>query len=398
MTVLTSRRFAPLALAVLMLCGGPAEAQRIDDLARTGRVEAAACRHALAQMIDEARYYDRMQADLLGMEARAAELQARLNDLNPKHRELSRKLAALESEQQALSADLPKADEECRQAWLPSLSGACSRRDRMARRLREELPPELARLKAELPPLAQERQEAENTLSVLQMNLQSRRNYVARAIRPAKEQIAEQEARCRGIEASMARDPEASGSALDIAASAPEGVVGDEIALHARLASPAAGAQYGFVWSLNGRVFGGNGDRVRAAIPGEGTNTVRVVAWRWTGGQWVKAAEAARAILGRARLQQSVSITGPSAMTIRDGAARGTFEATVNPEIPGQTYGFTWGAVGDPQGPVTFSNPSGSQSLAVTTPGRYTVLVHAWKLVNGQWVFIGKASHPFTVQ
>ena len=47
---------------------------------------------------------------------------------------------------------------------------------------------------------------------------------------------------------------------------------------------------------------------------------------------------------------------------------------------------------------MTFSNPSGSQSLAVTTPGRYTVLVHAWKLVNGQWVFIGKASHPFTVQ
>ncbi|NPV05980.1 MAG: hypothetical protein HPY67_14770 [Syntrophaceae bacterium] len=391
--------FVLLALFCLAVfpCPGPAETQKNDGLARTGRVEAVACRHRLAQMIDEARYYDRMRADLAGMETQAAELQARLSDLIPRHRDAVQRLTALESEQKALSADLPRAEEECRQAWLPSLSGACSRRDRTARRLHEELPPELARLRGELPRLAQERQEAENTLSVLQMNLQSRRNYVARADRPADGQIEEQEARCRAMEESMARDPEAARSALEIAVSAPEALVGDEIALYARLTAPVAGAQYGFVWSLNGKVFGGNGDRVKTAIPGEGTNTVRVVAWRWAGGQWVKAAEASRAIAGRARVQPTVSIAGPSAMTIRDGAARGTFEARITPEVPGQTYGYTWGAVGDPQGPVTFSNPSGTQNLTVTTPGRYTVLVHAWKLVNGQWVLVGKAAHPFTV-
>jgi len=398
-----SRCTVPPVLLILFVLAAfspadPAEAQRIDDLTRTGRADYAACRHKLAQMIDEARYYERMKADLPGMETQAAELQARLDALNPKYREAAQKLAALESEHKTLTADLPKAETDCREAWLPSLSGACSRRDRMSRRLHEELPPELSRLRAELPPLAQERQDAENTLSVLQMNLQSRRNYVARANPPTEGQIAEQEARCRGMEPSMGRDPDSSGSALVIDASAPEGVVGDEIALHARLASPVPGAQYGFVWSLNGRIFGGNGDRVSAAIPGEGISTVRVVAWRWAGGQWVKAAEASRGVAGKARVQQTVTITGPSAVTIRNGAARGIFEARIAPEAPGQMYGFTWGAVGDPQGPVTFNNPSNSQSLTVTTPGRYVLLVHAWKLVNGQWVFIGKASHPFTVR
>jgi hypothetical protein len=97
-------------------------------------------------------------------------------------------------------------------------------------------------------------------------------------------------------------------------------------------------------------------------------------------------------------VQQRVSIAGPAALALRNGAARGSFEARIAPEAPGEMYGFTWGAVGDPQGPVTFTNQSSSQSLTVTTPGRYAVLVHAWKLVNGQWVLIGKASHPFTVQ
>ena len=398
-----SRCSVPLVLLTLLALAafppaGPAEAQGIDDLTRTGRADYAACRHKLAQMIDEARYYDRMKEDLPGMEKQAAELQARLDTLNPKHREALQKLAALESEQRTLTADLPKAETDCREAWLPSLSGVCGRRDRMTRRLHEELPPELARLRAELPPLAQERQEAENTLSVLQMNLQSRRNYVARASRPAERQIAEQEGLCRGMEPLIGIDPHAPRSAMEIAASAPEGIVGDEIALHARLASPVPGAQYGFVWSLNGRVFGGNKDRVSAAIPGEGNSTVRVVAWRWTGGQWVRAAEASRGIAGKARVQQRVSITGPAAVTIRNGAAQGAFEASITPEVPGEMYGFTWGAVGDPEGPVTFNNPSKSQSLTVTTPGRYALLVHAWKLLNGQWVFIGKASHPFTVR
>ena len=196
----------------------------------------------------------------------------------------------------------------------------------------------------------------------------------------------------------MAMAPDAPRSEMEIAVSAPEGIVGEEIALHARLASPVPGARYGFVWSLNGRVFGGNGNRTRAAIPAEGISTVRAVAWRWTGGQWVKAAEASRSIAGRARVQQELSIAGPSVVTIRNGSARGSFEARITPEVAGELYGFTWGAVGDPQGPVTFNNPSSSQSLTVTTPGRYTLLVHAWKLVGGQWVLIGKASHPFTVR
>ena len=395
----------PAAIALLILLSlaylppaCPADAQGIDDLARTGGADYAVCRHKLAQMIEEAQYYERMKADLPGMETQTAELQARLDALNAKYRESAQQLAALEREHETLTADLPKAETDCREAWLPSLSGACSRRDRMARRLHEELPPEIARLRSELPPLAQERQEAEGTLSVLQMNLQSRRNYVARASRPSEGQIAGQEGLCRGMEPSIAMALDASRSEMEIAASAPEGIVGEEIALHARLASPVPGARYGFVWSLNGRVFGGNGDRTRAAIPAEGISTVRAVAWRWTGGQWVKAAEASRSIAGRARVQQKVSIAGPSAVTIRDGAARGTFEARIIPEVAGELYGFTWGAVGDPQGPVTFNNPSSSQSLTVTTPGRYTLLVHAWKLVGGQWVLIGKASHPFTVR
>ena len=398
MAALPLRCLVLLALTVIAPVACAAHAQGIDDLGRTGKAEQAACRHRLAQMLDEARYYDRMKADLPGMEKQAAELRARLEGLSPKYRELTEKLAALDAEHKALSADLPKAEKDCREAWLPSLSGACSRLERMTRRLNEDVNPELARLRTELPPLAQEQQEAENTLSVLQMNLQSRRNYAARATRPADAEIAEQQERCRALELSTGRDSEASRSALEIAASAQEGIVGDGIVLHARLVSPAPGAQYGFVWSLNGRVFGGNEDRVQATIPGEGTNAVRVAAWRWTGGQWIKAAEASRGITGRARVQQTVAITGPSAVTIRNGAGRGDFEARIAPEVSGELYGFTWGAVGDPQGPVTFNNPSNTQGLTVTTPGRYAVQVHAWKLVNGQWVFIGKASHPFTVR
>ena len=396
MIALKARRLAPLALAALMISGGAAEAQRIDDLARAGRVEAAACRHRLAQMRDMAQYYDRMAADLPGMERQAAELQAQLGALIPQIREASSRLASLGREQEALSDELPKAQKDCREAWFPSMSGACSRAEQIARRLDGEVNPELGRLRAALPPLESERQRVEATLSVLQMNLQSRRNYVARQTRPTEEQIAEQDGRCRTLEVSMAREP--APAALEISASAPEALAGEEITLRARIASPVPGARYGFVWSLNGKVFGDNGDSVKTAIPGEGINTVRVVAWLWTGGQWVRAAEASRAIAGKARVQQSVTISGPSTMAIRDGEARGTFEARITPEVSGQTYGFTWGAVGDPQGPVTFSNQSASQSLTVTAPGRYTVLVHAWKLVNGQWVLVGKAAHTLMVQ
>jgi len=403
MSAFLFRRPAGLALFVLFVLtfppsAGPSEAQGIDDLNRTGRAGYAACRHKLAQMIDEALYYDRMKADLPGMEAHAAELQAKLDTLNAKHGESSKRLALLETEHRTLTADLPKAETECREAWLPSLSGACSRLDRMTRRLGEEVNPELSRLRAELPPLAQQRQETEDTLSVLQMNLQSRRNYVAREARPAEAEIAEQQERCRALEPAAGREPDSSGSALVIDASAAQGFAGEEITLRARLVSPVPEAQYGFVWSVNGRVFGGNGDRAKVTIPGEGTNTVRVAAWRWEGRQWLKTAEASRCITGGPRVQQRVSISGPAALALRNGAARGSFEARIAPEAPGEMYGFTWGAVGDPQGPVTFTNQSSSQSLTVTTPGRYAVLVHAWKLVNGQWVLIGKASHPFTVQ
>lgn len=397
MAALMSRCLALFMLAALVLAG-PATAQRIDDLARSGRTGDAACRHKLAQMLAEARYYDRMKADLPGMEKQAAELQARHDLLLSKVREASTRRTALEQEREALGAELPKADAACREAWFPSMSGACSRRSEIARRLDEDVNPALGRLRTELPPLEEERLRIEGSLSVLQMNLQSRRSYIVRATRPADAEIAEQQEICRALELTTGRDPDSSGSALAIVASAAEGVAGDEITLRARLVAPVTGAQYGFVWSLNGRVFGGNGDLVKVTIPGEGTSTIRVAAWRWTGGQWLKAAEASRSITGRARVLQTVAITGPNAVMIRDGAGRGTFEAKISPQVSGELYGFTWGATGDPQGPVVFNNQSHRQSLTVTTPGRYALLVHAWKLVNGQWLFIGKASLPFTAR
>jgi hypothetical protein len=47
---------------------------------------------------------------------------------------------------------------------------------------------------------------------------------------------------------------------------------------------------------------------------------------------------------------------------------------------------------------VTFNSHSNRQSLSASTPGRYDILVHAWKLVNGRWLFIGKASLPFSIE
>ncbi|MCK7485454.1 MAG: hypothetical protein MZU97_07745 [Bacillus subtilis] len=68
------------------------------------------------------------------------------------------------------------------------------------------------------------------------------------------------------------------------------------------------------------------------------------------------------------------------------------------PEVPNEQYGFTWGASGGPRGPMTFNSYTKTQSLSASTPGRYDILVHAWKLVNGKWLLIAKASLPFTIE
>ena len=83
---------------------------------------------------------------------------------------------------------------------------------------------------------------------------------------------------------------------------------------------------------------------------------------------------------------------------MRNGGIPAAFEARVTPDIQNDVYAFTWGATGGPGGPETFSNHSNTLNLSPSAPGRYEILVHAWKLVNGQWVFIGKAAHPFTAR
>jgi hypothetical protein len=97
-------------------------------------------------------------------------------------------------------------------------------------------------------------------------------------------------------------------------------------------------------------------------------------------------------------VQQTVSITGPASVLIQDQPKTVIFEARIIPEVPNEQYGFTWGASGGPRGPMTFNSYTKTQSLSVSTPGRYDILVHAWKLVNGKWLLIAKASLPFTIE
>jgi hypothetical protein len=385
-----SRCFILLAAALLM-SAVPAWAQKIDDLTQANRIEYNACKYKLAQMTDEVRHYDRVKADLPGMEKQAADLQAKLDVLNLKYQ----RYTALMEEQKTLNTELPKVQQECQGAWISSLSSACKRRDQISRSLAEEIDPELARLRAEMPSLGEERKKVEDPLTVIKMNLQSRQNYLARTTRPSDQQIAEQDRQCKVLELSMGSDSTA--STLAIAASASEGTVGSGISFGAVLSPKNPQNRYGYVWSLNGRVFGDNSAGVKTNIPGEGVNTVRVVAWRWTGSQWVKTSEASRDIVGKARVQQTVSVTGP-AVLIQDQPRRLTFEARITPEVPSEQYGFTWGATGEQGGTVTFSNYTRTQSFSASTPGRYTILVHAWKLVNGKWLFIGRASLPFAVE
>ena len=47
---------------------------------------------------------------------------------------------------------------------------------------------------------------------------------------------------------------------------------------------------------------------------------------------------------------------------------------------------------------MSFNSHTSTQSLSASTPGRYEILVHAWKFVNGKWLFIAKASLPFTIE
>jgi hypothetical protein len=388
------RHLILLAAALLLIFAGPAGAQKIDDLVNADRIESNACRYRLAQMSDEVRRYDRAKADLPGMEKQVADLQAKLDVLNQKYQ----RYIALMEEQKTLDGELPKVEKECREAWVSSLSSACRRRNEITKRLGEEINPELARLRAEMPALGEERKKYEDALTVLKMNLQSHQNYLTRTARPTDQQIAEQDGHCKLLELSMGLDPRGAKSTVGILVSAAEGMVGEEISMRATLAPMDPGARYGFVWSVNGKVIGGNGIFVKTNIAGEGVNTVRVVAWRWTGRQWDKTTEAAREIIGKPRVQQAVSITGPAGVMLQDQPVVVTFEAGVTPEVPSEQYGFTWGASGGPRGPVTFNSHTNRQSLSASTPGRYDILVHAWKLVNGRWLFIGKASLPFTVE
>ena len=384
-----------LAAALLLIPAAPAGAQTVDDLVNANKIEYNACKYKAARMRDEARHYDRVKTtDLPGMEKQAADLQAKLDVLNSKHQRYS----ALMEEQKALNRELPKVEQECQQAWFQSFSGACSRRNQITKRLNEEINIELARLRADTPSLEDERKKVEDALTVLRMNLQSNQNYLARTSRPTDEQIAEQDRQCQLMELSMGLDSTASRSTVTIATSASEGMVGDEVSFGALLSPKEPRARYGYVWSLNGQVFSGNEAGVRTNIPSEGVNTVRVVAWRWTGKQWAKTAEASRDITGKPRVQQTVSISGPAGVAIQDQPRVVTFEARITPRAANEQYGYTWGATGGARGPVTFNSHTGTQSISASTPGRHDILVHAWKLVNGKWLFIGKASHPFTVE
>lgn len=383
-----------LAAALLLIPAAPAGAQKIDDLAHANKIEYNACKYKAAQMRDEARHYDRARADLPGMEKQAADLQAKLDVLNPKYQSYT----GLMEEQKTLNSELPKVEKECQEAWISSLSSACTRRNQITKRLYEEINPELARLRAEMPSLGEERKKVEDTLSVIKMNLQSHQNYLARTTRPTDQQIAEQDGKCQLMELSMGLDSKASKSTVTIAATASEGMVGDEVHFGALLSPKDPRTQFGYVWSLNGQVIGGNTASVKTNIPSEGANTVRVVAWRWTGRQWVKTAEASRDITGKPRVQQTVSITGPASVLIQDQPKTIVFEARIMPEVPNEQYGFTWGASGGPRGPMTFNSYTKTQSLSASTPGRYDILVHAWKLVNGKWLLIAKASLPITIE
>lgn len=388
------RRFILLAVALVVIPAAPAWAQKVDDLAHTNKIEYNACKYKAAQMREEARHYDRARADLPGMEKQAADLQAKLDVLNTKNQNYT----ALMEEQKTLNSELPKVEKECREAWISSLSSACRQRNQITKRLYEEINPELARLRAELPSLGEERKKVEDALSVLKMNLQSHQNYLARTTRPTDQQTAEQDRRCQLMELSMGLDTQASTSAVTIAVTASEGMVGDEVHFGALLSPKDPRTQYGYVWSLNGKVVGGNTASVKTNIPSEGVNTVRVVAWRWTGRQWVKTAEASRDITGKARVQQTVSITGPASVLIQDLPKTVIFEARIIPEVPNEQYGFTWGTSGGPRGPMTFNSYTKTLSLSASTPARYDILVHAWKLVNGKWLLIAKASLPFTIE
>jgi len=266
-----------LAAALLLILDAPAGAQKVDDLVNANKIEYNACKYKAARMRDEARHYDRVRTtDLPGMEKQAADLQAKLDALNLKRQ----RYAALMEEQKALSSELPKVDQECQQAWFQSLSGACSRRNQITKKLYEEIDPEIARLRADTLSLGDERKKVEDALTVLRMNLQSYQNYLDRTTCPTAEQIAEQDRQCQRMELSMGLDSTASRSTVTIATSASEGMVGDEVSFGALLSPKDPLARYGYVWSLNGQVFSGNGASVRMNIPSEGA----IRSGSWPGG------------------------------------------------------------------------------------------------------------------
>ena len=119
----TIRCIILLAAALLLTHAAAAEAQKIGELVNANKIEYTACKYKEAQMRDEARHYDSVKADLPGMEKRAADLQAKLDLVNPKYREASQKFTALETEQRALASELPKVENGVPGCLVPIVVG-----------------------------------------------------------------------------------------------------------------------------------------------------------------------------------------------------------------------------------------------------------------------------------
>ena len=230
----------------------------------------------------------------------------------------------------ARNLELPKMEQECREAWFSSLSSACTRRNQITKRLYEELNPELARLRAEMPSLGEERKKVEDALSVLKMNLQSHQNYLAQTARPTDERIAEQDRQCQLMELSMGLDSKASTSTVTLphrrrrewsgmrslsGPCSPPKIPGPSMVMcgasTARSSAATRPAENEYP------------ERRRQYRPGRGLAV---------DGQAVgQDRRSLRGHPGKARVQQTVSITGPASVLIQDQPKTVIFEARIIP-------------------------------------------------------------------
>jgi len=169
------------------------------------------------------------------------------------------------------------------------------------------------------------------------------------------------------------------------------------VAVQAELSSAKAGVKYRYSWSLNGQALAGNEANQRFRLPREGNNTLRAAAWRLAGNKWDPAAEAGLVIYGQAAAPVQLSIAGPDKVTVKDSPVNASFEARPALESPTERYFYRWGATG-PGGPRTFNSQTRLQTIAARTPGAYEIQVNVWKLVNNTWLYVGKASRPFTIE